>query len=131
MGLSEILAEAKELERELNEVNKVFYLHIIYAEGGKSVKGFEPHVLHLKSRDKHLVKAWLEDSDNLKDTIADHARAIGIKPGSVLFTAVYADSKMRKELGFPDDGTKLEDVVFCLFKRWFRVKQQNGAFPIV
>ncbi len=112
-------------------MNKVFYLYIIYADCGKATKGFEPVVFRLKSNDKNVIKMWLKDSNNVKAAIVGHARFTGVKPGAVFLKAVYADSEMREELGLPDDGTKLEDVVSCMFKRWLHMKQQNNTFPTV
>lgn len=108
-------------------MNKAFYLYVVYADCSKNAKGFEPKVFRLESNDKNAIKAWLEDSINLKAAIISHANLTGVKPGAVFLKAVYADSEMCEALGLPDDGTTLEDVIFHLFKRWF---DRRGSFTI-
>ena len=112
-------------------MNKAFYLHVVYADCGNNAKGFEPKVFRLQFDDKNIVKAWLDDSNNLKAAVIAHAELTGVKPGAVFLKAVYADSEMCEEIGLPDDGTKLEDVIACLFKRWFAMKRRIGAFPTI
>lgn len=112
-------------------MNKAFYLHVVYADYGNNAKGFEPKVFRLQFDDKNTVKAWLDDSNNLKAAVIAHAEFTGVKPGAVFLKAVYADSEMCEEIGLPDDGTKLEDVIACLFKRWFAMKQRIGVFPTI
>lgn len=112
-------------------MNKAFYLYIVYADCGNNAKGFEPKVFRLQFDDESVAKAWLENSDNVKAAVIAHANLTGVKPGAVFLKAVYATSEMCEVLGLPDDGTKLEDVIACLFKRWFSMKQRSGAFPTI
>ena len=112
-------------------MNKAFYMHVVYADCSDNAKGFEPKVFRIEFDDPNVLKAWLKDSDNLKVVVITHAVHTGMEPGAVFLKAVYATSEMCEVLGLPDDGTKLEDVIACLFKRWFSMKQKSGAFPTI
>lgn len=110
-------------------MNKGFYLHVVYADCGANANGFDPKVFRLEFNDKNTVKAWLEDSAGLKTAVLSHAVCTGMNPDAVLIKAVYADAEMCEVIGLPDDGTKLEDVIACLFKRWYGMRQMAGVFP--
>ena len=109
---------------------KVYYLYIAYAPCGMNVKGFTPTVFRLCFSDKEHMLLWMKDPKNARFVIELHARKVGVNiSGEILQKVIYLDSEMCRELGFPDDGKTLADVVCEMFKRWLDHMKGFGKFP--
>ena len=113
-------------------MDKVYYLHIVYAPCGKEVKGFTPTVFRVNFSDKPMMLRWMADSKSIRFVTELHARKFGSDTDhEILQRAIYIDSKMCKELGLPDDGTTLTDVICDMFKHWLDHMNGFGKFRAI
>ena len=111
---------------------KVYYLHIVYAPCGVDVKGFTPTVFRVNFDDKQMMLRWMKDPKNIRFMVELHAHKTGTDINhEILQRAIYLDSEMCRELGFPDDGTNLSDIVCDMFKHWLDHMKGFGKFPAI